>query len=274
MMPVSLEEVLRRDRLVVAASLAALAVLAWVYTARLSGAMGMGGMTMAGMRMDANPFGAAMIGSLTPWSAAEFVFALLMWAVMMVGMMTPSAAPMILIYARVGRQAEREGKPLAAVGYFGGGYLLAWTAFSLLATAGQWALDRAMVLNSAMQVASPVLGGALLVAAGLYQWTPAKAACLRHCQGPLRFIQRHGGFRRSPWGSLKLGFLQGLYCLGCCWALMALLFAGGVMNVLWIAGIALLVLAEKVSAAGYVIARVVGAALIGAGAWVAASALL
>jgi predicted metal-binding membrane protein len=271
MMRASLEAVLRRDRLVVAASLIVLTVIAWAYILWLARTMSMDGMTAPGIRMNSDPFGAAMIASLQPWGARELVLALVMWSVMMVGMMTPSAAPMILIYARVGRQAELRGKPLAATGYFAGGYLLAWIAFSLLATIGQWALGRAMLFDPMMHVTSNVLGGIVLIGAGVFQWTPAKAACLKQCQAPMTFIQRHGGFRRRRVGSLKLGFHHGLYCVGCCWALMALLFVGGIMNVLWIAGIAGFVLAEKVMSVGRTISRLAGGALIAAGGWLITS---
>jgi predicted metal-binding membrane protein len=263
----ALTAVLRRDRTIVAVSLLALCAIAWAYVLWLVQAMHMGGMQMTGVRVDANPFEIAMIASVEPWSAAEFAFAFVMWAVMMVGMMTPSAAPMILIYARVGRQAELQGKPLAATGYFAGGYLLAWTAFALAATAGQWLLERASLLTPMMASASDILGGLVLVAAGLYQWTPVKDVCLKHCQAPLLFIQRHGGFRRDRLGSLGIGLRHGLYCIGCCWALMALLFVGGVMNVLWIAGIAVFVLAEKVMLSGRTFSRIGGVLLIAVGVW-------
>jgi predicted metal-binding membrane protein len=190
-----------------------------------------------------------------------------MWAVMMVGMMTPSAAPMILLYARVGRQAAAQQKPLAATGWFAGGYLLAWTAFSIVATLGQWGLERAAMLTPMMTGASGVFGGIVLIAAGLYQWTPWKDACLRHCRAPLHFIQQHGGFKRDAWGSLAVGFHHGLYCIGCCWALMALLFVGGVMNLLWIAAIMVFVLAEKVVPGGRLLTRLAGAGFVAAGAW-------
>lgn len=263
----ALTAVLRRDRTIVAVSLLALCAIAWAYVLWLVQAMHMGGMQMTGVRVDANPFEIAMIASVEPWSAAEFAFAFVMWAVMMVGMMTPSAAPMILIYARVGRQAGLQGKPLAATGYFAGGYLLAWTAFALAATAGQWLLERASLLTPMMASASDILGGLVLVAAGLYQWTPVKDVCLKHCQAPLLFIQRHGGFRRDRLGSLGIGLRHGLYCIGCCWALMALLFVGGVMNVLWIAGIAVFVLAEKVMLSGRTFSRIGGVLLIAVGVW-------
>ena len=192
-------------------------------------------MDMTGFRMI--PAGAGwMMPAAAPWSAIEFAFMFAMWAVMMVGMMTPSAAPMILLYARVGRQAAAQGKPLAATGWFAGGYLSAWAAFSLVGDdrrSGR--LQRAALLTPMMESASALFGGAVLIAAGLYQWTPFKDACLSHCRAPLLFIQHHGGFRRDAAGSLGSAFATALYCIGCCWALMALLFVGGVMNVLWIA---------------------------------------
>src|SRR5262245_14791765 len=268
----SLTALLRRDRAIVAASLLVLTMVAWAYVLWLADAMSMGGMQMDDMRTIANPFDIAMIPSLQPWSASEFGFLFIMWVVMMIGMMTPSAAPMILIYARVGRQAEVQGKPLAATGYFAAGYLTAWTVFSLFATTTHWALERASLLTPMMDSASNSLGGLILIATGLYQWTPMKDACLKHCQAPLLFIQRHGGFRRNPLGSLSIGFRHGLYCIGCCWALMALLFVAGIMNVVWIAGIAFLVLAEKVIPSGHLLSRMAGVALTAAGIWLVATA--
>src|SRR5687768_6606454 len=196
------EAVLRRDRMIVAGALILLTALAWGYVLWLVDAMSMGGMEMPGMRMTANPFGVAMIPALRPWSTTEFVLMFVMWTIMMFGMMLPSAAPMILMYARVGREAEKKGKPLAGTGYFAAGYLLAWTAFSLITTTGQWMLERASLLAPMMVGASTIFGGIVLVAAGMFQWTPLKNTCLNHCQAPLMFIQRHGGFRREPLGSL------------------------------------------------------------------------
>jgi predicted metal-binding membrane protein len=174
---------------------------------------------------------------------------------------------MILIYARVGRQAAREGKPFAASGWFAGGYLLAWTTFSLIATSAQWALERAALLTPMMESASNRLGAAVLILAGVYQWAPLKDACLSHCRSPLLFIQQHGGFRHEPLGALALGFRHGIYCIGCCCALMALLFVGGIMNLFWIATLAILVLLEKVMPFGRVIARAAGLAFIAGGVW-------
>jgi predicted metal-binding membrane protein len=208
-----------------------------------------------------------MAPAAAPWKAIEFAFVFAMWAVMMIGMMTPSAAPMIMNYARVGRQAAQQGKPLAASAYFAGGYLIAWIGFAVLATWAQWALDRSGLLTPTMAGANDVFGGAVLIAAGLYQWMPLKDACLRHCQAPLWFIQRYGGFRADARGALALGLRHGGYCIGCCWALMALLFVGGVMNVVWIAALAILVLAEKVVPAGRAVSRVAGLGLVAAGIW-------
>jgi predicted metal-binding membrane protein len=262
----ALEAVLRRDRAIIVAALILLTALAWGHVLWLAEDMFMGGMDMTGFRMIPTGMG-LMMPALTPWQPIEFVFVFAMWTVMMIGMMTPSATPMILLYARIGRQAAMQGKPFAPCGWFLGGYLLAWITFALAATLAQWALDRAALLTPMMEGASDLFGGAVLIAAGLYQWTPLKDVCLRQCQAPWLFVQRRGGFRQDATGSLALGVRHGAYCVGCCWALMALLFVGGVMNVLWIAAIAIFVLAEKIIPAGRVIARVAGAGFVAGGAW-------
>jgi predicted metal-binding membrane protein len=244
----ALERVLRRDQIVVAAALAALALAAWAWL------LSMAAMDMSGHHAHA-----------LPRLAAIFV----MWAVMMVGMMTPSAAPMILLYARVGRQAQRDGKPFAAIAWFAGGYLAAWIGFSLIATAAHRSLAHVAILTREMASGTRVFSAVVLVAAGLYQWSSLKDRCLANCRSPLAFVQRHGGFRRALRAALRLGLLHGLYCIGCCWALMALVFVGGVMNVLWIAAIAAAVLAEKVLPFGRTVSRTAGAALVVAGLWIA-----
>ena len=254
-----LEGVLRRDRVVVATALAVITLLAW---ADLIWLAGQPGMAMPGMDMAAMEMAGVAPG---PWDAVAVVFA--MWAVMMVGMMTPSAAPMILIYARVGRQAAANAKPFAATGWFVAGYLLVWTGFALLAAAGQAALQQAALLDATMAATSQVAGGVILIAAGIYQWTPWKDACLAHCQSPLAFIMRHGGFRADPGGALSLGLRHGAYCVGCCWILMALLFVVGVMDLLWIALISAFVLLEKILPVGRLMSRAAGLVLIAAGIW-------
>ncbi len=285
----TLESLLRRDRTIVAAAIATLAAIAWIYIIWLA-SMDMGGMSMPEAGMDATmpmdpamdmdmnmdmdmgsgasagPLDALLSISPRPWSAVEAAFTMTMWVVMMVGMMLPSASPMILLYARVGRQSLRDGKPFASSGYFTGGYLLAWAGFALVATLGQWLIEGTL-LTPALASASRIFSGIVLIGAGLYQWTPLKDACLAQCQAPIVFLQRHGGFRSDPRGAVRLGFRHGLYCVGCCWALMALLFVGGIMNVLWIAAIALFVLAEKLLPAGRLLSRLAGSVLVPLGLW-------
>jgi predicted metal-binding membrane protein len=257
---------LRRDRVVVVVSLTLLAALAWSYLLWLSVDMGMGGMDMTGFRMI--PAGTRLMMPVhTPWRAMEFAFVFAMWTVMMVGMMTPSAMPMILMYARVGRHAEVPGTPLVATAWFVAGYFLVWVAFAVLATLVQWALERTALLDSAMASTSNILGGLVFVAAGSYQWTRLKDVCLTQCQMPFAFLMRRGGFRRDVPGCLLLGLRHGAYCVGCCWALMVLLFVGGLMNLLWIALLSLLVFLEQVTFLGRQIAPLAGIVLVAAGAW-------
>jgi len=261
----TLETVLRRDRFIVAGALGAIVVLAWAYVLWLAADMDMGGMNMSGYRMVPAGVG-LMTPAAAPWSVVEFVFVFAMWAVMMIGMMAPSAAPMILLYARVGRQGRSAGKPLAATGWFAAGYLAAWIAFAALATSLQWGLERAALLTPSMALVSRPLAGGLLIAAGVYQWTPLKESCLARCRSPFQFIQSRGGFRGDRRGSLRPGVEHGAFCIGCCWALMLLLFLGGVMNLLWGAALAALILAEKLLPAGPWLGRAAGAAFAVAGA--------
>ena len=267
----ALEGALKRDRALVIAALGVLTLSSWLYlwwlASDMSGPSAMAGMAgMEGMKM-AGPLAAP---AFEPWSGADFGFAFSMWAVMMVGMMAPAVAPVILIYARVARQASEQGQPFAAAAWFAAGYFIVWLAFSLIATLMQWLLERALVLTPMLASNSDRVGGLILVAAGVYQWTPLKNACLAACQSPFAFIQRYGGFQGEPLALLKLGARHGAYCLGCCWALMALLFVGGVMNLLWIAVISLVVLLEKAALRGVWLSRVVGGVAVLAGVWLLA----
>ena len=263
MVEAALELVLRRDRAVIAASLFVLTVLAWAYLLSASISMapsqpmaGMPGLNMPGM---------AMALMTMPWDLACLLFSFGMWTTMMIGMMTPSVAPIVLLYARVGRQARADGELFAATGWFAGGYLAAWTAFALVATLTQAALAEAGLLTPMLASASRPLTGLLLVFAGIYEIMPLKYACLSQCQAPLAFIQHRGGFKSGAGGAFRLGLQHGLYCVGCCWALMVLLFVGGVMNVLWIAALSILVLSEKLLPAGRLVPRLAGLVLIAAG---------
>jgi predicted metal-binding membrane protein len=292
----ALEAVLRRDRTIVTAALVIIAVLAWAYvlwlaadmtmqdaatpSAESGGMAGMdmsgtdaGGMDMSGMDMGGMDMGAAVAPGFRAWAPVDFAFIFAMWAVMMVGMMTPSVAPMVLLYAGVGRKARAGGRPIASTAWFFTGYLLVWVAFSVAATGAQWLLASLTLLSPMMATNSTVLGGLVLIAAGLYQWTPMKGVCLQQCQAPIAFLASHGGFRSDPLGALRFGIHHGAYCLGCCWALMALLLVGGVMNVLWIAGIAILVLLEKTVPTGQLIPRISGTLVAAIGAWLLVQAL-
>lgn len=250
--PRSIEEVLRRDRAIVVSALAAVTLLCWVYLVVAAGQMETTGST-----------GTMALVQVHSWTPVDVALLLAMWVVMMIGMMIPSATPMILLYAQVARKAERENRPLSPTGLFVFGYVVVWTLFSVAATATQWGLDELALLSPMMVATSPALGAGLLIAAGLYQMTPWKDACLRHCRAPAEFLSSH--WRRGRAGALRMGFEHGAYCLGCCWVLMTLLFVGGVMNLLWIGAITLFVLLEKAAPMGQAAARFSGVALIATG---------
>ncbi|SDK07243.1 MULTISPECIES: DUF2182 domain-containing protein [Bradyrhizobium] len=254
----ALEYLLRRDRLVVAAGLAVVVALAWVYLA-------------AGAGMDTDMADMAMDMPM-PWSPFYAALVFVMWWVMMIAMMVPSAAPTILLFAAIRRKQGPADHPSAQAWIFCGGYLLMWAGFSLLAVLAQWALGHAGLLSMAMASTSAVLGGVVLLAAGLYQLTPLKTACLHYCQNPVLFLSRY--WQPGAAGALRMGLRHGGYCLGCCWFLMALLFVGGVMNLAWIAGIALYVAVEKLLPIGRALSRLAGVALCAAGGFLLVRALV
>jgi predicted metal-binding membrane protein len=244
----------RRDRAVILFALLGVTVIAWSYLLAMPQAM-------SGMAMDDMPDVAMPMAA--PWTPAAFALTFAMWCVMMLGMMVPSAAPMILTFATVNRSKRARGQSFAPTSVFTLGYLIAWGAFSIGATVAQWALDRLALLSPALAAASPMLGGALFILAGLYQFTPLKQACLRNCRSPFAFVLNHW---RDGWaGALRMGLEHGGYCLGCCWVLMALLFVVGVMNLLWVATLAVFVFAEKLLPGGAWIRRAGGVAMLGFG---------
>jgi len=250
-----LEAVLKRDRIVVLAGLAGVTVLAWVYLwLQAAGPAAGMGESMGGAKLQA-------------WDGVDFWLTFLMWAVMMVGMMVPSAAPAILLFAAISRKNQEQQPSLAPVGAFAWGYVLTWTGFSLAATSLQWGLEQAALLSPMMVSTSPVLGGLLLAAAGLYQMTPLKESCLVKCRSPLHFLVAR--WRPGSVGALRMGLEHGAFCVGCCWLLMGLLFFGGVMNLAWVAAIAIFVLIEKVMPWGSGIGRAGGILLIAGGLLVA-----
>lgn len=234
---------------------AAWATLIWMH----SGSPDMGMQQMSGMAM-AGP-------DLRPWHATDLALVFWMWAVMMAAMMVPTAVPAILVFDRVADARRRAGRPVASTAVFVAGYVLAWTSFSLGASLAQWALHAAAGLSAGMATTHALAGAAILVAAGIYQWSPLKGRCLAHCRSPLEFLAEH--FRDGRLGALRTGFHHGVYCIGCCWLLMAVLFVAGVMNLAWIALLAAAVLAEKTLPHGPLIARATGVVLIGWGAWLA-----
>jgi predicted metal-binding membrane protein len=237
-------------------AIAALTILSWAYLIHLSREMSEAAaaetMTAAmGMAVD------------RPWTPTDVVLAFVMWTVMMIGMMAPSATPVLMLAASA-RPPRDDQHPLATVLGFGAGYGLVWVGFSAVATLVQWALHDAALLSPAMTAASPRLAGAILIGAGLYQLTPLKNVCLTHCRSPIDFLMTH--WRSGATGAVRMGAHHGAYCLGCCWALMAVLFAVGVMNLAWVAALAMLVLVEKVAPHAVTISRAAGVAMLVFGA--------
>jgi predicted metal-binding membrane protein len=246
-----LEAVLRRDRTIVLAGLAAVTLVGWAYLVYL--ALGMNAMETMDMAPD------MAMPQMQSWGAVELLLLLVMWAVMMVAMMVPSVAPLVLMFAQANRQ-KGSSRVVGSAVILLLGYLLAWSGFSLFASLMQWLLHSVALLSPMMATTSSIFGGLLLVAAGIFQFTPLKRACLVRCRSPLGFLMSN--WREGQWGAFVMGLKHGAYCVGCCWMLMALLFVAGVMNLLWIVTIAVFVLVEKVAPRGNLIGGLVGAALI------------
>lgn len=261
----TIEWIARRDRALVLAGLGVTIALAWAWL--LTGAVpGLGGwrpagsMDMAGMDMPGMGGG---LGGSAIWSGGSVVV-FTMWTVMMIAMMLPGAAPAILLFAALSR-SRASGAMFPPIAVFAAGYLLVWTGFAAVATMAHLAMQHAALVSPALRTTSGVVAALLLAAAGVYQFTPLKAACLRHCRSPIQFFARH--WRSGAAGTLRLGVLHGGYCVGCCWVLMGLLFVGGVMNLWWVAALAAFILVEKTAVLGAMGGRVAsGAGLMLAGA--------
>lgn len=238
---------LRHDRAVVLSGLVAVIALSWAYL-----------LLGAGLGTDMMEMGGRMMAMRPAWTPGYAALIFVMWAVMMAAMMLPGAAPIILLVAALAR--NRATLPGAAATLFASGYLLVWGGFALAATLLQWGLDELGVLSPTMAVGNRALAGGVLIAAGVYQWTPLKDTCLSHCRSPLAFLVQH--WRSGPLGILSTGMRHGVFCLGCCWMLMVPLFTGGLMNLVWIAAIALFVLMEKALPWGGRMSRVTGLALL------------
>ncbi|MGI9076114.1 MAG: DUF2182 domain-containing protein [Gemmatimonadaceae bacterium] len=201
------------------------------------------------------------------WRAADLTLLYLMWLVMMVAMMIPSATPMLLMFATVARQRRERQQPAVPTSVFLLGYLLVWAGYSAAATFAQWALHSAALLSPMMVTTSGRLGGSLLILAGLFQFTPLKSLCLSRCRSPLGFLTAE--WREGVRGALIMGIKHGGYCVTCCWSLMALLFVAGVMNLLWVVAIAVLVLLEKMAPSGRLLGRAAGVVFVAVGIWMA-----
>ena len=260
-MPVELLfRLLRSRRAIVLSALATVITAAWGYLL-LGVGIEMEMMNMGGGQMMAMP---------REWGLSYAVLISVMWVMMMVAMMLPSAAPTVLLVTAIAgdRLANSNLVPATAM-LFASGYLLVWCGFSLAATVLQWSLDGVGVLSETMAFGNAVLASTVLIAAGVYQWTPLKDACLRHCRSPTEFLIRH--WHRGTFGAVRIGIRHGLFCLGCCWMLMTLLFVGGLMNFAWVGAIALLVLVEKMLPWGGWMSRLAGVILV---IWGAANLIL
>jgi len=261
-----IESMLRRDRLIVAIGLASTTAVAWVYILDLA-------MTMASTNMTGvDIVKAAAVPDMVPWDLRGLILTFIMWTVMMVAMMTPSAAPMVLQFASIHRKRQNQHSSIVAViTFFVFGYFVVWMVFSGFATLAQWWLHSAALLSSDMVVRSRTAGGVLLVVAGVFQWSGLKHRCLNNCRSPIGFFFNE--WREGQAGAIAMGIRHGGYCLGCCFLLMATLFVAGIMNVLWVGLLAALVLIEKLSTAGPVISRTAGGAMLAWGAWMIFSGL-
>ena len=235
-----------RDRVIIFSILALITLLSWAYLIDM--AIDMDNMMAAGKMM-----------MMAKWTLSYFMTMLLMWVIMMTGMMVPTAIPMAMVYAAVARKAASQGTPITPTSAFVSGYIVMWSLFSLLSTLAHFGLDEAALLSPMMVANSPWLGASLLILAGLFQFTPWKDSCLKHCRAPAQFISQ--SWKPGLFGAFRMGVEHGAYCIGCCWILMGLLFFGGVMSLLWIAGITLFVLLEKVLPLGDIGGRVAGGAM-------------
>lgn len=237
--------------------------LAGLYTVFGVG-MRMSALDMTAMRGMRDMPGPGIAGE---WSIGYSLLVFLMWWVMMIAMMLPSVSPTVLLYAALLRRGQAPDRVPAISAAFLTGYLVTWAGFSVVAAAAQWFLESWGIVSPTMMTLIETVPGALvLIAAGIFQFTPLKQTCLRHCRSPAEFVTQHR--RPGVSGAFVMGLQHGVYCLGCCWFLMVLLFVGGIMNLFWIVGLAAFVALEKVTPYGDVISKIAGAALIGWGAYV------
>ena len=256
------ERILKHDRAVVYAALFLVIVLAWIYT-------------FAGVGMSMNAFEMTRMPDIlfkdyqallpaTQWTINNFFIMLTMWWLMMVAMMLPSATPVILLACALNRRSDSSRLPYGKTFYFVSGYLLIWFIFSLIAVIAHWQLEQMGILTSMMQNSSKTMAAGLLIAAGIWQFTPIKQACLKYCRSPVIFLTQYR--RPGNKGALLMGMHHGVFCLGCCWFLMCLIFVICIMNVYWLIGLTVFVLIEKTFAHGPLFGQIAGLGFILSGA--------
>lgn len=255
-MSLTLAAVLKRNRAIVGAGLAGLVLLSWAYLICMDW----------GMRHMEVGIGMILMPAMQHWTAWDLALVFLMWVVMMAAMMIPAASPVILLFAEIARHRRARQSALVATGQFLLGYLTAWAGFSLVATLAQWGLLTAALVSPMMESTSKPLSAGLLLVAGLFQFSRLKNACLAHCRSPMGFFMTE--WRNGAGGAFRMGLKHGGYCLACCWALMTVLFALGVMNLLWVGGLSAFVLLEKLTAAHPWISRLGGICFISGAAWI------
>ena len=248
-----LEKILKNDRLIIVAGIVFVSLISWTYMAKMS----------------------VTSGSLIPVHAAHFwkiddlVSHFIMWVIMMTAMMLPTAGPMILTFSRISRDRQQKEQPYVKTSIFVTGYLTVSVVYSLLATLLQWWLHRNALLSPIGASSSYLFSGILLLAAGIFQWSKIKQACLRFCRSPLNFVM--GNWREGAAGAIYMGIKHGLLCAGCCWALMLLMFVGGVMNLIWMIIITAIILIEKIAPRGDIFAKAAGVALAASGLYLLGS---
>lgn len=259
-----IQAVARRDRLVVGVALVGIAGVTWYNLADEAAKFSATGVCHCASMMLGGP-------DASPWSPVTLVPLFLMWTEMMVAMMLPAVTPLVLLFSKVARTRAERGQPYVSTAFFVSGYFAVWTAFSLGAAVAQWILHGATLLSPQMTTNSSLVSGAFLIAAGAFQFSPLKSACLAHCRSPLTFLMTD--WRNGRAGAFLMGWKHGWFCTACCWLLMVLLFVVGVMNLLWIALLALFALSERIAPKSWHLSQITGLVLLCAGTWLLASPL-
>lgn len=258
MKSLKIESLLQREQLLVFSGLAIVILISWAYMLHM-------GWRMSGIGMEMT------LACMMRWGPGDIAHIFIMWATMMVAMMFPSATPMILMFTTVNQRQGETQRPLMPTGLFVLGYFLVWTAYSALAALAQWGLHVATLLSHNLVITSPLLGGVLLAAAGVFQLTPFRDTCMSKCRSPLGFLMAE--WREGRLGTLIMGLKHGLNCVGCCWLLMLLSFALGIMNIMWMAIVTVFMLVEKAYPRSQWVSRTTGLILVAWGLWVAAGTM-